>query len=374
MAESSLVEAAATKLGISFIARQVDTRGHMASGLSLETAAREARYEALRSAAGATGARLIAVGHTADDQVETVLMHEFRGSGLSGMAGMEVVSGDLLRPLLDITHADAARYCRLRELAFVEDESNRDLVLRRNWVRHELLPVMERAFPGVRQAVLRLSASARRDVRHLRSLAAEALPEIAGEENIVPELWRGLPESIRYHTLLLFRDQAGLEVSERAVEEHAARLLIARSYRGPPRQSQPPFLTTPLTNAPPIRVPGRTPVGGVTFHAALFSNGPERLRRAALSSPWFAYFDRDRVGSISVRLPQEGDRVRPFGGRGTRKLREVFIDAHVAPERRDRVAIVESRGAIIWVPGLLRSDVAPVSPKTDEVVAITVST
>jgi tRNA(Ile)-lysidine synthase len=98
----------------------------------------------LRRVAAEVGAERICVGHTRDDQAETILLHFLRGAGLSGLAGMAPLSGDIARPLLDLTHADTLAYCTARGWTPREDRSNEDLRFLRNRVRRELLPILER--------------------------------------------------------------------------------------------------------------------------------------------------------------------------------------------------------------------------------------
>jgi tRNA(Ile)-lysidine synthase len=128
-------------------------------GQSIEEAARELRYEFLRRAAEEAGSALVATGHHSDDQAETVLMNFLRGSGLRGLAGMPIrrpiAPGSavaLIRPLLEIDRADILDYLRARDLTWVEDETNRSTAMRRNRVRHKLLPLLEREYaPGLRR-------------------------------------------------------------------------------------------------------------------------------------------------------------------------------------------------------------------------------
>ena len=123
--------------------------------LSIEDAARRARYAFLRRVAAEAGAERICVGHTADDQVETLVMHWLRGSGLRGLAGMPARNGDIARPLLCIRHSDTLAYCAERGWTPVQDETNNESRYHRNRIRHELLPYLERYNPNLRQTLLR---------------------------------------------------------------------------------------------------------------------------------------------------------------------------------------------------------------------------
>ncbi len=128
--------------------------------LSLETAAREARYAFLRECAQSLSASCVALAHHQGDQVETLLMHIMRGSSLSGLCAMRELSGGLFRPMLDISRADIEAYCFVNHIAYVLDETNTKTDIVRNRVRHELLPILRRYNPAFDDAILQK--------RHLR--------------------------------------------------------------------------------------------------------------------------------------------------------------------------------------------------------------
>ena len=138
--EADVVADAAARLGAGFDARRVT----VAAGANLEARAREARYDALEAARVAHGATAVLVAHTADDQAETVVLNLLRGSGSAGLAGMPARRGRLVRPLLGARRADVRAECARRGLEPWEDPSNDDLAFRRNWIRHEVLPLLER--------------------------------------------------------------------------------------------------------------------------------------------------------------------------------------------------------------------------------------
>ena len=119
---------------------------------SLEDAARTARYRFLREVAYG---QPIAVAHHADDQVETLLLHWLRGGGLAGMVGILPRQQDIIRPLLEISHAQTIAYCRQHQIVPLEDISNTDPRFLRNRIRHELLPLLESLNPGIRATLLR---------------------------------------------------------------------------------------------------------------------------------------------------------------------------------------------------------------------------
>ena len=121
------------------------------SGLGVEATAREARYKALLS----TDVDLIVLAHHQDDQAETLLLQLARGAGVKGLAGMAIMSGKLLRPLLDVPRSHLAAYAKQHQLTWIEDESNADLQFDRNFMRHKVLPIVEESYPRIRQTLSR---------------------------------------------------------------------------------------------------------------------------------------------------------------------------------------------------------------------------
>ncbi|MBI3536830.1 MAG: tRNA lysidine(34) synthetase TilS [Chloroflexi bacterium] len=195
--------------------------------LSVEEAAREMRYAFLAEVAQKIGARVIAVAHHADDQVETILMHLLRGTGMAGLRGMEyksqVSSGKsqattadlrletwdlaLARPLLDVTRAEIETYCQENSLTPRVDSSNLDPTFFRNRVRHEILPYLEKINPQIRDVLRRTARAVADDYAYLQSQVEAAYQTIAREETgaiiFARDAWRALPSALQRGTLRL---------------------------------------------------------------------------------------------------------------------------------------------------------------------------
>ena len=176
-ADAAFVSKTCRDLGVELTAETVDTgafrRTHR---LSLEDAARRLRYRFLARTAAGLGARAVAVGHTLDDQAETVLMNIIRGAGLTGLRGMSestvrrIEGSDVhvVRPFLaDVSRSDTEAYCEALGLEPRHDSSNSSKLMLRNRIRHELMPSLARINPQARDAILRLSTSARRDLEYV---------------------------------------------------------------------------------------------------------------------------------------------------------------------------------------------------------------
>lgn len=216
----------AEKLGVPLYAETADVRAYAeANALSLEDAARRLRYDFLGRTAAAARADRIAVGHTEDDQAETFLLKLMRGAGLTGLAGIYPRRGLVIRPLLETSRFDLHAFLASRHQNWVEDESNEDLSIPRNRVRHRVIPELDRAYGGAtRPAIARAAALAREDGQWLDEQAQRRFSQVAvrtndGVELDVSDLRRTPPPVVRRVLLLALRAMAGnREVSLQHVE------------------------------------------------------------------------------------------------------------------------------------------------------------
>jgi tRNA(Ile)-lysidine synthase len=391
--------------------------------LSLEEAARQARYRFLAGVAVAGGAATLAVGHNADDQAETVLMHFLRGSGAAGLRGMlprtpldqyrliqpeangqdgSLSSPDLrgaavshlhlVRPLLAISRAEIEAYCAKYRLAPRTDRSNEDMTFFRNRLRYELLPLLETYNPGIRQVLAHTAEVLAGDHEVLRGEVEEtwtALVSAEGPDEVrfYLTVWRDLPLGLQRATLReavhrlrhSVRD-INWEHIERAVwlargghtgqaATLAAGLELQIGYdslrvagEGTARQVDLPQLSGPLI----LCAPGVTELGSgwqVSVHRLRRDEAPDDFVDA---DPWAAYLDADAVGDALILRPRApGDRFCPLGlaGHGV-KLNEFMIDAKIHRDARSGWPLLIGRGGIAWVCGLRLAQQVALGPDT----------
>ena len=403
-ADARFVADSARRLGLPATVEARDVPAIRAErGLGLEEAARQARYEFFAEVVEATGAHGVAVGHTADDQVETVVLHWLRGSGLAGLRGMRPVSvlrvarADrtvalrVFRPLLGVSRAEVEAYCRERGLQPRLDASNVEQTFLRNRVRRELIPALEEYNPQFRQSALRLARLAGEDEDYLQGEALRAWNEVAGEveDGVVFRLdaWRGLPPSLQARLLReaysrLAGDVLGLEAvhveaARRALEAKPAGTVVTwprglrlsvgyedfRVTRGELRPRQLPAEEQRLA------IPGVTRLQGI--------NEDVVARVVAEPCVWVrddsrhADLDYDLTGSdLAVRRRRPGDRLIPLGLSDLKKLQDVLVDARVPRAARDLVPVVTNPHGIVWIAGVRLDDRYKVTPSTRTVLCL----
>jgi tRNA(Ile)-lysidine synthase len=290
------------------------------AGKGLEAAAREARYAAFRK----LKVDVIALAHHLDDQAETVLMNLLRGAGLRGASGMQPLSGFagklLARPLLDVPREALEAYARLHALEWVEDESNADEKLMRNFVRRRLGPLIGTRFPQWKRSLARAARLfSQRDER-----AERLLREFLRSQGLKAPSEAKLGEMLKQLA----------SGSARTKLEHDGRTL--RVYRGALLvDAPPPGAFSPLAwkGEPRLKIPAL--------------GGELRFKRGeGIAS------DQLKAGGFEVRLRSGGERLQVHPRRPRRTLKNLFQEAGVPSWQRGRLPLLFRGDDLVWVPGL----------------------
>jgi len=390
-----------------------------AHGLAFEEAARRVRYAFLARVAAEVDARKIAVGHNADDQAETVLMHFLRGAGPAGLRGMLpstpltdyrmlepfTDSGILhpasciIRPLLAVPRSEIERYCTQHGLVPRFDRSNLDTTYFRNRLRHELLPLLEGYNPNVRDRLCHTAAVIADDYALLAQLREQAWATVLREERegaIIFDRagWQALPVALQRATLrqATYRLRKSLRDVDFVHVENARRigmqgetgaqatlpmgLALTVGYdtltvgdagdAGPPPDEPLLWSAEPL----PVQVPGTTPLprSEWVLQADLLDEW-DAGQIAANPDPWTAYLNLDALaGPLALRPRRRGDRFRPHGMEGHRvKLSAFLINLKIPRAWRDRVPLLAAGDEIVWVCGRRAGVGATIGPATRRV-------
>ncbi|MDH5297784.1 MAG: tRNA lysidine(34) synthetase TilS [Desulfobulbaceae bacterium] len=382
-AEAGLVRAAAARLGAEFAAEVVDVQG-MAAGrkISVEHAGRELRYQVLERLAAEHDCARIVIAHTADEQAEEVLLRLIRGTGRKGLSGMAMErDGRVIRPLLGVTKAELLGYLADRDIPFAVDSSNRDRRYLRNRVRLDLLPFLAAHFNPSIGETLRQTAAILRDEEAFLAGAADRAwqetvqpaigPGAEGEVVMRLPLFRMQPVAIRRRLLEKACWRFGQAPSFRAIEQllsvargegecvhlgrglrvqrHGDRLLFSRpmgkrSLRGNLTKADSHIFSL-LVEGPGVYP---LPVIGSKLVVEVQEGGmPAAVPQGA------DWLDGDQAPfPFLVRSVLPGDRFRPLGAPGSKKVGDFLTDAKVAPNNRWRVAVVESGGRVAALLGL----------------------
>ena len=353
----------------------------------LEAESRRVRHAALERVARGVGAARIATGHTADDQAETVLMRLLQGAGPRGLGGIAPARGLLIRPLIETRRSAIEEYLRKRGLAWAEDPSNRDPRFLRTRIRYDLLPFMaELTGASVVEALGRSAAAARAVVADLEERARADLARLATRD--------GTGWSLDVGALA----ERPIELAAEVLRQAAAALGETRPLRGPAQRAlrrllgdAPPRrgarlgrlaversgrrlrvgpVALPALEARPWPVPGTLEL--TEINASLRARIVTSARDYAVPrEPGRAAFDADALPStLAVRTRRRGDVFSPFGAPALRRLKSFLIDAGVPRWQRARTPLVEAGGEIIWVAGVRRGAIAPVTATTTRILEL----
>ena len=394
--ELSVVRRSCRALGVNYVQR---TLSALPPGNVMQ-AARLARRRALRRAALALGAEAVLLGHTADDQAETVLQHLARGAGLAGACGMPVARGDavrFVRPWLGVTRPEVEAYVAAHALSCAQDPSNADARRSRVAVRRQVLPALCRPYPNGVRHLAAFAARATLDEALLKRLAARALRRCqTPTAQLALPCWRRLDPALRPRVLRRWLLAHGGTPDARALGRLSAELASAPSsgtaqnlscgaLRGvtvvrevrpaaahgevlralsaaqlPPRRAaaaptvSPPAPVPLLPGAPVAWGPWRVQLERTTVTEARL-----RCTRPGGAHAAVAFAAGTTPPSFCLRGWREGDRLRPFGLDGSTKVGELFINAKVPRAHRRSWPVLTLGGELAWVVGLRRASLLP---------------
>jgi tRNA(Ile)-lysidine synthase len=399
-ADEGFCRRVAADLGVSLYVEKssVGARARTA-GISVEHAAHDARNEFYKRAAADAAASFVAVAHTKDDQAETFLLRLLRGAGPRGLGGMHPRSGIVVRPFIETARADVREFLATRGIPFQDDATNADTTIPRNRIRHELMPFLEARFTsGIADVLAREAAIAREDAEYLDAVAAATAERMwsrssAGVEMPIDDLL-ALPAAIARRVIRRAQEVAGggrfvgfdavdtvmrlavsksmgpLDLPGHRVNRRGDTLVLTRSAGRHTRPGAVAFsyeLRVPGT----VRVPEAACAISADVGAVPEGQSAAHLWRLAGRSDE-AVIEAGRVaGPLSVRNRRPGDRLRPLGLKGHKKLQDLFVDAKVArADRETTPVIVDSAGQIVWVAGHALAEQFRVTDRTKAVVIL----
>ncbi len=363
--------------GIPFLLARLEVPRFRQPGESVEMAARRRRLEYW--AAHLPEHAAVALGHHADDALEELLLRLGRGANSSGLCGLRVRRrlGRLLlvRPLLGLRRAEIEDWLRRQEVAdWRTDRSNADVEIRRNAVRHRLLPLWRELFGGDGGLALSLEVL-RDDAAVLEAAAARRRPQTRAA-------WAALPPALAARVFRRWLEgQAGGPLPPPASALHRLQAALAATDTRPrrvPLGNGAAVVVTPAgLSFLPVPPAGQRaaasglrlrrwawrqqpvlelPEAGLVLRVAVIRRSSRRIMAAlaAGDGEWFAPESLPEV--LTVRGWRPGDRLRPFGGHGSRKLQDLFQDAGVPQSRRGLTPVVAAGQTLVWVPGVRRAE------------------
>lgn len=393
--DREFVEATCHSLKVPFAFARGDVKRRVRTEKeSVEEASRILRYRFLAAEAAKASATAVAVGHTLDDRAETVLLHLVRGAGLEGLAAMTPRAQwpfgegpEIARPLLTITRAETERYCHDCGIEPRRDPTNDLPIATRNRVRHELLPLLETFNPRVAEALVRLADAAEQDAEFIGAEADWAWGKVArvgeGRVSMRRAVLGVLPPAVAIRLLRRAAKEAGANPEAVHLNEVMDSLDKDRSRISLPggvaliedaylviAGDEAPATAEPIEETV-VSVPGRTRAGDWTIEAdVLARDGVTTKPREGTEEATIA--QNAIAGELVVRSRKPGDRLRPLGLGGSKKLQDILVDAKVPLEERDGLPVFADDEGVVWVAGHAIDERVALTPRTRRVLRLRV--
>ncbi len=357
------------------------------NSLTLQEAARELRYLFFEQAMDTHNLDKVAIGQTADDQAETVLMRLVRGGGARGLKGIPPKREGYIRPLIEVWREELLQYVRHQGLPFVQDSSNLKKDYLRTKIRYELLPALSEYNPSIKERLLHLAEILGEDASFLEGLADEIAKGICMADHEVsisiPSLL-SLPAALQARVL----QHAFGRLAERGTLEYphitsvmaliqgeggAKRVALPKGYWAKRsydtlvlgRQEESP---AGMAGEIELTIPGRTRLEGLGMELeAAMAEG--RLGPQAQADT--AFLDYHQLAfPLRCRTFQPGDCFIPLGMESPKKLKNLFIDLKIPRAERPRIPLVISGDAICWVAGWRIDERFKIRPDTKKTVKL----
>jgi len=392
--DAAFVRDLAARLGLPCVCDEVNVpRFLLERPMSAQDAARMLRYQFLVKTSKLEFCQRIATGHNADDQAETVLMRALRGAGPDGLAGIPPKRDEtIIRPLIAVWRSEIMAYLEEHGLPYRTDASNLDSKYFRNELRNDVMPLLERYNPNLRQSLANVGTIMTDVAAHFARITDEALPRLVkrarlGQFVLDSAVLDGYDDALRRSVFRKLFEALRPDLAPLPFQHVESMMSLVRRGRVGASVELPGGTVARLEHGtlvlecgPPVlevaeralAAPGLTAFGGsgVVIEASLVTRGnlPTDVWSASETE---AFFDWDAVRPpLTVRPKREGDRFEPFGFEGTKTLKELLIDEKVAFSFRPLVPIVCDEEGILWVVGVTFSGKAPVTATTRTVLAL----
>ena len=368
MRDECFVRDLCQRLEVPLTVKEFDVAAHQQShGGSTEMACRELRYTWFEQERQQKECALIAVAHHADDQVETFFLNLLRGTGVRGLSGMTKLNGNIWRPLLNVSRSDIIDYLKSVEQDYVNDSTNAQNDFRRNRLRNIVLPLMETQFPQAHERILDTMSNLALDHEVLNSLVSEVLPD-ERHIDITSLCARQQAPTLLYHRIrhLGFNRDQCVQAITAARQGHSGRQFQVDGYvLYVNRQT---LDIEPAETTPDVEIPVdltsdfESPVHISVSH----NNAP--FSPMMCDGKHTVAFNKQILDCqrIVLRHCRRGDRMKPFGLKGSKLVSDLFADFKLSNTAKRELWLFEADGDILWVLGLRASALYPVPKESQD--------
>lgn len=388
--DEDFVKDLARRFSLPFHTKKVNVKGFASvSGISLQHAGRELRYTFFNDIAKIHNYNKIAIAHNLDDQVETFLLRIIKGTGIRGLSSIPIRRGAIIRPFLSTYRSEIEEYAQQNAVPFVTDSSNEKTIYERNFIRREVIPVMEKLNPALKEKIFSLLQDMTA-INHIfdkqsKTFLLQKIQNRDRESLFNIDMLANMDEETRFRVLSdtltsieprfipLRRHILSIEKIMRAKKPNLTVILphnlkVKKVYTTLVFTQKP--LRPPIADQIPITI-GKNILE--SFNISLNIGTQKNTSAAILRDHDVALFDREKIGNISVRTFRTGDRFFPLGMDNPVKLKDFFISRKIPREERRFIPLLISDNDIIWIIGHRIDDRYKVTEKTREILRVTVS-
>ncbi|HSH34629.1 tRNA lysidine(34) synthetase TilS [Schnuerera sp.] len=393
LSDEKFVKNLAKKLNLPFYLKRVNMDEYAKEQkISSEEAGRALRYGFFREILTEIGGGKIAVAHNKNDQAETLLMRFFRGTGIDGLKGMEYINGDIIRPILGIEREEIERYLSDKNIETRLDKTNLEPIYNRNRIRLELIPYIEKHFnPNIVDTLWRISKVVSIDSKFLEQYSKETYAKLVQKKEKNSIILNGslfLKENRSVQQRIIrncifdingdlqgFTNRHILDILTLFLEGGTGKSIdlinniVAKT-------SYDDFVIEKKKSSQHRDFLFKIDIEGITYIDELqFKINAKVLPKKDIKiipkDKFVKYFDYDKiVGGLYIRNRKNGDRFVPFGMKGSKKIKDYFIDEKIPKEERDIIPLITDEENILWVVGYRSSDIYKITADTKKVLII----
>ena len=390
--DQKYVEDLAKKLGLVCLSESIDVAAYAAKNkLGIEDAARRLRYEFYETVSLKVGANKVALGHTADDSIETFLMRLLRGSGLKGLTGIPPVRGNIVRPMIKTWRREIDQYIASLKLVPRIDHTNYESKYLRNRVRLKLIPQLKIYNLNIKEILLQTVLLLTEDYLYMETKTKDVIADITikSRENSIDldaGKLRELEPPIERHLIRTAIEQVKGNLCELSFShvhdiiknldqtEHWELHLPDSIYAVGGRNSisftkEKPKDVEKISFYYALSIPGEVTIkeAGSRITSEIIDSSQVEFEK----SENVAYLDFEEIGrELIVRSRKDGDRFYPLGMKGAKKIQDFYVDQKIPLENRDLIPIIEASGRIVWIAGQRIDERAKVDSKTKKAVKL----
>ena len=381
-------------LGVRFFSKRIDINKYaLETGKSSELAGREARYDFFDEIINKINFNKIATAHNANDQAETILMRIMRGTGLEGLGGIPVErEGKYIRPILFMKREEVEQYCKENNLNPHIDATNLERIYSRNKVRLDILPYMKNNFnPNIVETINRMALLLQDDNEFIEGEVNKAYKDNCFERENSIVISKNL---FNIHSAIVTRvirkalfaiNKSNYDMEMKNIEDiielsnlgtnkrvDLPKDIYAENVYGDIIIRKKEYIKNKLSNELTLNkkdiLHNEVIFDEYIINFDVVNNKDIKQENDEL----IKNFDYDKINNVIIRYRKDGDRITPLGMKGSKKLKDIFIDMKIPKEKRDEIPLIQFNDDISWIVGIKMSDKFKITKETKHILKVSV--